>query len=447
MNLIQYINKSILAVSFLLGPFIHGQIPPKPKEKNPIVLSTLYNYKFSKDFVERDETTNSEDFNSFLSYFSHYVDFYTIFNFDKVSDQLEEEFKFLDYRSFDKFCSLRGIRNISFYNYFLEKDTYIKQTLYFNKDNLLDHEMTESIDIKAPSKRKILNIYYYEYQNSKGVIDVKKFSKGNSHQSLLKKYSFSEKDKKLLEISIIDEFGKNKTTEFCYDKTNKIEEVKMDGIKTYARKDEIIDLNTEVYKQIYPWLSKEYWSETNGREENIGVKNLGKNYFKIDTEHSLAHTKSIDVEYLGKDRQFNSKLYITTTDRLVYRYHKFNIANEYTLTEKDYYKFDKNNNLIFSLLIDQVVNNIPYNINSRNTPNIMFFIIRNDDRKNIFRIKHLMTFQSYIVDVYDLHRGIIQNNIPALTDWEYSIELNDKKGLNEVFLLHNNKKYPLLTIN
>ena len=442
MKVLQYINLLIYIAFFFLGHLLYGQFPPTPKENNPISMSTLYNHNISEGTIETREQVNNEDFYSFLKYFSNYVDFYSIFNFDNSLNKTEMELKDLGYKSFDRFCSLKGIKSMSFYNYYRENEEVIKHTFYFNKENLLYKEI---IDTRYDSKKQTTNTFYYEHKNLNGFYYIEKFVNKDNKLLLSKTFTFSKDKSKLLKITSHSMIGKINEIKFIYDKTNNIESIDTSGNHNYEYAERIIDLNVDENKKMYPWLTKDFWADETGREENIGIPNVGKNFFEFEDEKNLlVNGKSVVFTY--SDCNTRGRSNTITSSSFLYRDYQIIKSRDYSLSKQSFFRVEDNRNLKFALLIEQLSELKPSYMTNYSTPNIMFFFIRDTYEKSLYQIKNLITYQSYIIDSYKIHKGIILNNIPVITNKNYTIKLKNKKELNEVFLIYNNKKYHLLTI-
>lgn len=439
----------------LSSQYFYGQLPSMYKSRDHDVMS-FYNVQQSVDISKESDQNIYEPFNPFIRYLTSYIDFYTIFNFDAAFDPIELEFGQLGYKAFNKFTAPKKIKTISFYNYFIENDEAKKYTYYYDKkENLIQKEVVEVTKISDNSNKKIEDVFYYQYEDLKDSFNIKKFKQEKEDLFLWTEYTFSKDKRKLLEIIFHNNRVYNiKNIEFSYDTVGNIKDITSHSRNTYEYKAKVIDLNTEQYKYTHPCFTKDFWVNT-GKEDNIGIPNIGNNFYDFKKEELIGNNKVIEFYHSGKEI-LRIECDIISTNSLVYSdsriYYNANSNPSYNhsgpygsvYNGQSFYRIDGNLNLSFALLIERSKENNRYT--NRDTPNFMFFFIRDANKNDQFYVKHIITKQSYIPDRYTARMVMVEDNIPAIANLNYIIKLKKRKGLNEIYIFHDNKKYPLLTI-
>lgn len=393
----------------VIGQNAFGQVPPERYEICPNIML---------------EFTQEEIFN--------YREYFTLFNHYKINDSLENELKYLNYKSYSSFVAPKGIKKLTLF-YYSEITEGIpfaptKFEFYYNsKTKLLEKEIIYTTNRNSLLLEKTHEYIYEYFNNGENEIITKSLNINNEHDLSIK-FIYSQ-NKKLL-LKRIESSGERREIEYCYDKDATLNNIIIDGNNSTftAKQEKEYPLDENSIKNSYPWLKKDYWiHEFSSNEEIIQSidfpKTLdSKGIFKYLEFHSKGNVKNESTSYYYLN--FNTPTTTYKKYRLFpydnYKYIRDPIAM-CNYEEKNFALFDDNNNLELAFLW--------YTSGRWNTYSLNLINIE----RNTYTLKYLKTSSI--------------NNQPMKECKEYGIKTKNVKGLNEVYIIKDNKIYPLVTIN
>ena len=458
----------------VIGQNAFGQIPPYQHSTSKMLRESLepgYYLTFGKEWIQY--------------YLREDIPFYTMFNYTNIEDyNFETNFQRFYFRKFSSFTAPKGVKKITYYlgNNLIDSTKATTHVFYFNKKtNLLERELEYEKDSLGLNHKKE---YSYKYEETDQKTIVKKLIKVQDSLILINKYIYSKDKTKLLkneflawdyqfelltrsrsQLKSINEVGRipiTKKMQFIYDDKNNLKE----PIYFEAKNSETLaDYNENIYNygksepHFHGWSVKKNWlsllnkSEKEGElisfPKQVDLKVHKSFLFRYKDERSSELTNTINYIFWVQSEQSNN-LYISKyheEDKYMDSYHFY--TNHKILLFDDYNKLSN----------AYIVNNYhlaAYNRTFRkkdNTP-LDYILISKIENKNNYTIKHIqkeiLYFNIDYLDTWlwgDKYLSSFKNEESYIKNELYTLELKPKKGINEIYLIKDNKKYPLITIN
>lgn len=454
-----------------------GQVPPYQHTKTLLLRERLKTNYYQKSPIRTEEWMRS--------YKREDIPMFTLFAYDSISDfDMESKLQRFYYRKYCSFTAPKGVRKITYYlgNSWIDSIQESTHVFFFNrKTQRLEKEIQyDKNDFNLQSYDQVKKREYkYQYEETKEEITVTKFENTKNGLLFLSQYVYSKDKSRLLRNKFktldyqldllrqhIDTTVLNKNVEFKYDEYNKLREIVYQGSIDYESgfnfKKENFTWDFSTYDDYtHGWSKKENWlSFMNNDEEEEGESIL----FPTNLDLKFINGYSFSYEDKGNKEILNPAEQSLT----VRMQHSSNIYNSF-IQEIDKYQNTKSSQYYLDhkiLLFDEsihlsnayMVSN--YHLSFSNQP--MWNITDNTPMEYLFLTKRELKNQYSLL--------YIQKNIPLMPplvhNWfwhkdyfstfkawqdlkneEYIVELKSKKGLNEIYLIHNNVKRPLITIN
>lgn len=460
----------------IIGQNAFGQIPPYQHSTSKMLREVLepgYYHSFQKAWYQY--------------YYREDIPFYTLLNYNTIENyNLETNFQRFYFRKFSSFTAPKGVKKITYYlgNNLIDSTKATTHVFYFNKKtNLLEKELEYEEDSLGLKYKKEYN-YKYEETDEKTI--VKKLYKEQDSLKLISQYTYSKDKTKLLkneflawdyqlelltrslpQFKRINEVGRipfAKKVKFIYDDKNNLKKTLYFGAKDPEVHTEYYE-NTLKYSESKPyfhgWSAKKNWLSLLNKSEKdaelisfpkkidlkihrgsfFSYKDKGNNKI-INTPNNIfrAHSEQSNNFYISKyhENDKNQYGYHYYTNHKILLFDDYNkltnayIVNNYHITthDKSFFLVNKDNTALDYILISKIEN------------------------KNNYAIKHIQKEVSYLnydtLDTWlwnDKYLGSFKNEESFLKNEQYILELKPKKGMNEIYLIKDNKKLPLITIN
>lgn len=453
-----------------------GQVPPYQHTKTLLLRERLKTNYYQKSLIRTEEWMRS--------YKREDIPLFTLFTYASLEDfDMESKFQRFYYRKYNSFTAPKGVRKITYYlgNNWVDSTQTSTHVFYFNrKTQRLEKEIQyDKNDFNLQCYDQVKKREYkYQYEETKEEITVTKFENTKNGLLFLSQYVYSKDKSRLLRNKFktldyqfdllrqrIDTTTLNMEVMFTYDERNRSKEIlysgAIDDISKYDFNDEDLDLDYSKLKAYtHGWSQKENWFSFLNKSDEEG--------------QFVLFPKTVDLKFtngyffLYEDKG-NSKILNPAEQSLIVSIKQSSNVYNSILEEFDRYRNTESSQyyvdhkiLLFDelnqLSIAYIVNNYHLSFYNRpswnivdNTP-IDYTFITQGNQKNQYNLL-------YIQKNGPLMRPLMQvwfwdnKYFSTFKSWsdlkneEYIVELKSKKGLNEVYLIHNNKRIPLVTIN
>ena len=453
-----------------------GQVPPYQHTKTLLLRERLKTNYYQKNPIRTKEWMRS--------YKREDIPMFTIFTYDSILDfDMESKLQRFYYRKYSSFTVPKGVRKITYYlgNSWIDSTQTSTHVFYFNKKTqLLEKEIQyDKNDFNLQSYDQVKKREYkYQYEETEEEITVTKFENTKNGLLFLSQYVYSKDKSRLLRNKFttldyqldllrqhIDTTALNKNVEFKYDEYNKLREIVYQGAIDYEsefnfKKNDFTWDSSKNEDYTHGWSKKDNWLSFMNKSEEEGQSVL----FPKDVDLKFINGFSFSYEDKG-----NKEILNPAEQSLIARMqHSSNIYNSF-IQEKDKYQNTKSSQYYLDhkiLLFDEsthlsnayMVSN--YHLSFSNEP--MWNIRDNIPMEYVFLTKRELKNQYSLL--YIQKNGPLMRPLMHVWFWdnkyfstfkswsdlkneEYIVELKSKKGLNEVYLIHNNKRIPLVTIN
>ncbi|MBB1151420.1 hypothetical protein H4K35_15140 [Myroides sp. NP-2] len=367
-------------------------------------------------------------------------------NNDKINNELLNEFYYYPYKYF---TAPKGVKQITYHDYnrlfFSDssENNLRKQTehnfIFDQKKRLLEKEILCVSDLMGD---KICEEYIYNYEENNENLILSKFLKDKDSLKLLNKYFFSRADKQLREVYVMTKYGHlNDNYIFSYNENNEL----------HAIIDKKYNSNIDIQFDSDPYTFY------NLHDFDLHKKLYDKhdlNFYKILTKYNVPWNEVIldsiqtdqlysrfeiilpsDVNIIdSKELVLVNTKNIFFSDFLFSSIHYMGQSNQIIYTKKNsFYLYDANAELYWAWIYQGYTSGVS------NLGNY----VKDDDIVNI--LSKAPNRNTYLLEQQIIKNT--ENDSVATSSTLYNILIKDKKSLKEVYLVHDKKKYPLITIN
>lgn len=475
-----------------LGQNAFGQVPPYhnsfSKISNMEAIRMMYNqtYNLRKATANKSKIAISPD--SITVYYKSDIPFYTVFNYSSIKDyELETNLKLFKYRLYSSFKAPKGIRKITYHlnNNFIDSIKPSKHIFYFNrkshrieKEEKYEKDMISSIDWRTVD----IEEYFYSYNQTNEHFIIKKFLQTKDSLVLIQKHTYSQDKTKLLEVELlsreshldmIDNMSNKKPSRkhiaFQYNDFNEIINIDIGNTNIRTQNQSNIINYETLPKDLHKWSRKQNWVSL------LGIKTIDSNNISFPDILNLNLTNnsinlvidnlpySNQIESLNIKMEQSSNVYlnnyrekvseIITSNDYSEKVGQFSRMNLFLLN-----KFNKISSAYFvSSFYRKEVCNYELLSYSNRTPTNYIFVLNTPNKPNNYTVKNIVKEDLGTIDIfkqeeskpfkYILNNLELYNKSKTLRESVFTIELKNKKGIDEIYFVKGNKKYPLLTVN